>query len=725
MSRNLLRFSTAAAVFLCGAHLGQAAQTAPPPAAAPAPANPAAREAALKLKEQFARSRQMHADMIRRIADEEFRASDPALSADDRKLAAQVASVSRTAERLTRSDGEMRAKQFAMLNQQGVADQTKDEALLEANVYALRAALKQQLQLFTTFYEKDEGAKKGALPRHVFFGRDLAAYAATLPVEGRRAKLQAWMATHRPPADAKNVELETQNTLRGVWLGRFNALQEIFGDAVTGLEAAELLVQLDGYTAEAHARLAEMQARNGRRAEALCSLDVALGLDAKHERALKWEKQLTEHAPELYMGVVEEPADKMSVAAVGVMEMFGETPKDRQLMAIEAAARTAGRRIQAALRAPIERRKAAVTQALALHAELKGKLINPTKAVLVTAQTTVNKAFAEKDVAATRKAFDAAPLETSTHVVYWQLRALACVLEKNYPAALDCVLVVEGLEAENPWAKANRPRFERLTAGDAPKPVTPVEKRGALTQTVMAAMRKLDLPAAEAAVTAALATKADDPEALLLSSRVKAAKRDLAGTQADLVKVIASGGRFAAEAHGLSALIALSQSKLADAQASLAKAFALDANQPDALFAQAQMEAQQKQVPAAQEKLTRALAGRPDLDDAVIMQAMLLNLSGKAAEGAQALEKLLTRNPCALPARAQLLQYYLANGRPIEARRQVTEVTKLNLPLAAPLVAQMETLIKQHEAARATTPMARPASATTPPPAGAPAPTRR
>ncbi len=400
---------------------------------------------------------------------------------------------------------------------------------------------------------------------------------------------------------------------------------------VSRLADAELKASDPGLSPADRKRHAEVLARCGRRDEALRALDVALALDPKNPRALKWEARLKENAPELFTGVLEEPADKTSLAALGVMALLGQTPKDRYLLAVEAACRTLTRRMLAALRAPAARREVALRQAAALPTQVVGTLIGPAKEAF---HSSLGKLDAAKTAADAKAAFAAVPLEAGVHPLYWQARSKEFVLARDHRGHLDCILAALALDPQNAWAKGKRAAVEGLLASASaatstvatpakavPEGPVAVEVRTEFQTETQAAIWAGDFPKAEAAIAAALARNPADAAALIQRARVRLGRFEMPAAEADAKAAVAAGGKTLAEAHGVLATVQFALGKTAEATASGTKALELVPDQPDALLALAQLDSKENRGAPALAKLDRCLAARPGFEEALAAKA--------------------------------------------------------------------------------------------------------
>lgn len=692
-------------------------------ATAPAPAKPTVSATGLSIRESRHSRQTLRADIIRRLADEEFKAADPATVETERKSAIDLADASRGAERNLRPGGQVLATEHGLLKQALLADQTDDQARLEIAAYSLPESLKKQLQFFP---ELKNPASPGDSPSvaRIRFGRALAEEAARLPAEGRREKLRAFVATNLAKLP-KNSAAADLSSLRALYDTEFKSLTELFSDAIAGLEAAELLVQLDGYTAESHAKLAEMLARNGRRAAALAALDAALALEPANERALAWEKKLAAHAPELFTGVVEEPADASALAAAPVWELAGIPPKHAERIAVESAARTMRHRLLAALRVPADQREAAVQQAVELHRGLVGVLTEPTRAKISEAQKAVLAASSERSADKAREAFEGAPAEAASHVLYWQLRAIRFQTAKQPRDVLDCIFVVQAMEPENAWAKSNRAGVERqASAPPKPKPVAKEEHSKTYDEMDLQ-LRTGFYPLVQNQTDALLAANPANAEALILRARLRLLQADRPGAVVDLRAAVGAGGPLLAEAHGrLAQALIGPKSQEAEVTSEIAEALKLSPDQPDALFSQAVLDLRARKFPEALAALDRAIAVRPEFEEAIALRANVLQQSGKSAEAEKWLRDAIAKRPYSVFLRTSLGLRLITERKFDEVRVLVAEIAKMRHGGAERSASMLKSAVERAErAANPAGPGAAPAtpgaSGTTP---AAPAP---
>lgn len=703
----------------------------PAAAAAAAAAAPAAETkqpygltVATSTKESADSRRAVRATAISHAATEEFNASAPDLTPEQRQQALQMAATHRAAERNLRADGATLLREHRLLKPWGVADQSDDVVQLEISAYTLTGSLRKQLEFFPEL-KASATPKDSGLVTRIRFGRELAAEATKLTADGRREKLRAFVAARvaKFPADST---AGTQQTLRDMFDTEFKALTEVFGDAIAGLDAAELLVQLDGYTAESHAKLAEMLARNGRRDAALASLDAALALDPKNERALKWERTLAENAPELFTGVVEEPADPATLAAAPVWGLAGIPPKPRERIAVESAARTMGHRIQAALRAPADRRETALKQAVEMHRGLVGVLTEPTRTKLQEAQKEVLAASSAKNAEKAREAFVKVPAETANHVLHWQLRAVSCLLEERMRDALDCLYIVQAMEPENAWAKSNRVAFERrASAPPKPKPVAQ-EEHSKTYEEIDFQIRHGFYTLVQPRVDAALATNPADAEALILRARLKLAQADRPGALVDLRAAVAAGGPLLAESHGrLAQALIGPKAQEAEVATEIAEAFKLSPDQPDALFSQAVTDLRGKKFPEALVSIDRAIAVRPEFEEAIALRANVLQQSGKSDEAEKWLRDAIAKRPHSVFLRGSLGLRLATDKKLDEVRVLIAEISRMRHGGAERTASMLKSAVERAERAANPGAAANPASPAKPtapatPPADAP-----
>lgn len=203
-----------------------------------------------------------------------------------------------------------------------------------------------------------------------------------------------------------------------------------------------------------------------------------------------------------------------------------------------------------------------------------------------------------------------------------------------------------------------------------------------------------DIPAAQQQISEGLSLSPNNTGLLILRAKIHTLTGKFAEAQADLNEIIQKSPNDD-WAHGQLALLRVAQRDRVGANASAAAALKLNATQPEALLALAQLDLAESKDTEAIAKLERNLTANPDFSEARLFYATLLAKNGQTTKAVAELESLCQRNPYALAARERLIAYYAREAnKPEEAWRHIRELEKIKHPKAKQCRSELEQMLK-------------------------------
>ena len=181
----------------------------------------------------------------------------------------------------------------------------------------------------------------------------------------------------------------------------------------------------------------------------------------------------------------------------------------------------------------------------------------------------------------------------------------------------------------------------------------------------------------------ALATQPDYPEGRLVQARVHLAKRNTAAAEQAL-NALSAAYPGAAVVHAQIGTLHVLKRDLRAARRAFERALMLDDMSPDALEGLLLLDAAEKKLPGALERIQTRLAKQPDSAALLIIAARTHVAAGDAAAAEQALKQAISAEPSNITAYSLLGQIYISQRRIDEAIGEYAKVSTRNPKSVAP-----------------------------------------